>query len=191
MLNRFTTILFIFLISCQDPSNYDEMRPAGPPAVGVADEGLHLLPRPRQRRDRGHVARGALAVRPPAAGGPRELGAARQRHLLRGARRWRAACADLRDVLRAINERGDASDDGCNCVLGYLFARLGHECGAMLRAIHAAGRTARPRREQPRPRRAPQDGVRTAQAARRTGVLARCRRAQWRTLWTVAIKKEF
>ena len=53
--------------------------------------------------------------------------------------KWRAACADLRDVLRAINERGDASDDGCNCVLGYLFARLGHECGAMLRAIHAAG----------------------------------------------------
>ena len=25
MLNRFTTILFIFLISCQDPSNYDEL----------------------------------------------------------------------------------------------------------------------------------------------------------------------
>ena len=25
MLNRFTTILFIFLISCQDPSKYDEL----------------------------------------------------------------------------------------------------------------------------------------------------------------------
>ena len=85
-----------------------------PTASGLWPAPLHrsgrsLVTQRRGAAARPHAWRGALAVRPPAAGGPRELGAARQRHLLRGARRWRAACADIelsRHRARRVTDEG-------------------------------------------------------------------------------------
>ena len=49
--------------------------------------------------------------------------------------RWRSACRDLAAVIDELCAQGR----GDETVLGYLFARIGHECGTILREMHLAG----------------------------------------------------